>query len=293
MMEKNNNQEVFHKTSINWYPGHMQKTKRLIAENINLIDVVYEVIDARMPYSSKIVDIDKYIKNKPKILIMTKIDLCDLSITNKWVNYYEKKGYKVIKVNLNTKENVKEIISATEIIKDNINDLRIKKGMKPRKIRALIVGIPNVGKSTLLNALVGKKVVSVGNKPGVTKNLDWIRINANIELLDSPGILWPKFTDEKVAFNLASLTAIKEEVLPLDKVAIYILETLKKYYKEILEERYNVDSTRNTLELLETIGQRRGCLLKGGIVDYDKVYTLIINDIKNGIIKNITFDRYE
>lgn len=283
------------KTNINWYPGHMQKTKRLISENINLIDIVYEVIDARMPYSSKIVDIDKYIKDKPRLLIMTKVDLCDLKETDKWVEYYEKQGYKVIKVDLINKKNIKKIIDETNVIMKTMNQKRIDKGMRPRKIRGLMVGIPNVGKSTLINYLVGKKTAKVGNSPGVTKNLDWIRINKDIELLDSPGILWPKFKEEKVAFNLASLTAIKEEVLPLEKVAIYILKQLSLYYPEILKERYKIDhiNLENIEETLELIGKNRGCLMKGGIVDYDKVNEIIINDIKNGNIKNITFDRME
>lgn len=291
-MDNNNRQSS---TNINWYPGHMQKTKRLILEKLNLIDIVYEVIDARMPYSSKIVDIDNYIKNKPRLLIMTKADLCDMKETNKWVMHYENKGYKVIKVDLLNKNNIKQIIEETNVIMNEMNQKRISKGMKPRKIRGLIVGIPNVGKSTLINCLVGKKATNVGNRPGVTKNLDWIRINKDIELLDSPGILWPKFEEEKVAFNLASLTAIKEEVLPLEEVVIYILKQLSLYYPETLKERYKIEKIdfENIEQTLEIIGKNRGCLMKGGIVDFDKVNTIIINDVKNGDIKNITFDRVE
>ena len=283
------------KININWYPGHMAKTKRQISEMLDLIDVIYEVVDARMPYSSKIKDIDSFTKNKPRVLIMTKSDLCDLNETNKWKKYYEDNGYKVILLNLEGNANLKPLFSLTDEVMKDINEKRLSKGQKIRKCRVLIVGIPNVGKSTLINRLVNKKVVVTGNKPGVTKTLSWIRINDKIELLDSPGILWPKLDDYDASYNLASLTAIKEEILPIDKVVIHILKKLNDYYPNILKERYKIDKVDfdEITNTLDEIGKKRGCLIKGGEIDYDKVYSIILNDIKNGVIKGITFDRYE
>ena len=282
------------KTNINWYPGHMAKAKRLIQENLDKIDVIYEVIDSRMPYSSKIKDIDTFIKDKKKILIMSKMDLCDKKETLKWVKYYENKGYKVLLMDLEHNPDLKSILNLTSQLMQEENEKRNLKGMIERKTRVLVVGIPNCGKSTLINRLAGKNVTNVGNKPGVTKDLSWIRLNDKIELLDSPGILWPKLSENNVAFNLASLSAIKEEILPIFDVIEYILKTLEKYYPNILKERYGIENIEEDFVLtLDAIGKRRGCLIKGGEIDYEKVYTLVMNDVKNGIIKNITFDRFE
>ena len=282
------------KTNINWYPGHMAKTKRLIKENIKMIDIVYEVVDARIPYSSKIRDLDNFIGDKERIMIMTKTDLCDMNETDKWIKYYEKQGYVVIPMNIETNFNIKPILNATNKLMEKVNQKRIDKGMQKRKARVLVVGIPNVGKSTLINRLVGKKAVNVGNKPGVTKNLDWIRINDNIELLDTPGILWPKIDIGNIAYNLASLTAIKEEILPIYDVIEYFLNTLNTYYRNILVNRYgDIEINDDVIITLEEIGKKRGCVIRGGEIDYDRVVNIIMNDIKSGIIKGITFDRFE
>lgn len=280
-------------TNINWYPGHMAKTKREIKENINLIDVVYEVIDARMPISSKIVDLDDLIGDKPRILIVTKYDLCDTEVTDEILATYREAGYHVIPVDLMSGKNVQKVISETLLIAEEMNAKRKTKGMKPRRVRALVVGVPNVGKSTLINRLVGKKAAGVGNRPGVTKSLGWIRIHDQIELLDSPGILWPKLENQDHALNLAALSSIREEVLPLDEVAFHILKTLYRYYPDKLQERYGINliDDDHLEEVLEIIARKRGALLRGGMFDYDKVYLHIVRDVRDGLISNVTFDR--
>lgn len=280
---------------INWYPGHMAKTKRLMKENISLIDIIYEVLDARIPSSSKIKDIDEIVRNKPRILVMTKMDLCDLNETTKWIKYYEEKGYSVITVDLINGKNVDRIINVTKEVLKSFDDKRESKGLRIRSHRALIMGIPNVGKSTLINRLVGKKATKVGNMPGVTKSLGWIRINKDIELLDSPGILWPRLEEAEIAFNLAATSAIKEEILPIHEVATHILKKLYTHYKSELLQRYGVTEInfKDITETFEVIGRKRGCIVKGDQVDYDKVAMLIIRDIKEGNIKNITFDRFK
>lgn len=288
------NQESFSKVSISWYPGHMAKTKREIIEKLNLIDVVYEVIDARMPLSSKIVDIDDLIKDKPRILVMTKYDLCDKVETDKIIKYYENMGYKVVPVDLMSGLNVKRILDYTKEIMDIENKKRESKGMKPRAARALIVGVPNAGKSTLINRLVGKKSAGVGNTPGFTKSLSWIRINKDVELLDSPGILWPKMEDQEAAHVLACLSSIKEEILDTDAIAAFILKKLYELYPERLEDRYGISELDDDLtETYDMIAKKRGALSRGGVADYDKVSNIIIRDLKNGYFGNITFDRLD
>ena len=280
------------KTNINWYPGHMAKTKREIKEKIDLIDIVYEVVDSRIPISSKIKDIDDLIKSKPRIMIMTKSDLCDIDKTNKHVKYYESLGYKVILVDLINNKNVDKILSTTKEILKELNEKRIEKGLKEKNYRALVIGIPNVGKSTLINRLAGKKVVNVGDRPGVTKNLSWIKLSSGIDLLDSPGILWPKLDDYNVSHNLASFSAIKEEILPKNEVACYILKYMYDNYQNNLFSRYGefyLDEEDYT-DAYEFIGRKRGCLVKGNEVDYDKVSNIIIKDLTEGYLGKVTFD---
>ena len=291
--ENSNQNEKFHKVVLNWYPGHMAKTKREIKEKLPLIDVVYEVVDARMPISSKVIDIDDIIKNKPRILIMTKYDMCDKSQTDKIIKYYKDKGYSVVPVDLIKNTNVNLIIKETSKVSDIINVERKKKGLKPKQsVRALVIGAPNVGKSTLINRLVGKKKTVTGNKPGVTKQLSWIRVGSNIELLDTPGILWPKLENQEHAYNLAALSSVKEEVVDLQDLSIYILHKLNKLYPNYLEKRYGITTiSDDIIATLEEIGNRRGAKISGGEIDYDKVYSIIIRDLKEGLIGPITLDR--
>ena len=291
-MSNDNKKEGVNKIGINWYPGHMAKTKREIREKINLIDIIYEVIDARMPISSKIKDIDDLIKDKPRILIMTKYDLCDKLETDKFISYYEGLGYKVVPVDLANNKNVKKILDLSDSVSKELNEKRKSKGLKPRNLRALIIGIPNVGKSTLINRLVGKKAAGVGNKPGFTKSLSWIRINKDIDLLDSPGILWPKLENQEEARILAIFSSIKEEILNKEELALFTIDILTKLYKDKLESRYNikVDNMTN-LEIMEEIAKKRGCITKGNIIDYERTSITILNDIKNNAFKEITLDR--
>lgn len=288
VIEMNDEEKSFQKTNINWYPGHMAKTKREIKEKLDLIDIVYEIIDARMPKSSRVKDLDEIIKNKPHIIIFTKYDLCDRNITDKYILEYSK-NYCVIKTNLKENSNiVKEIISKTEELLKDINEKRTNKGLNKRSYRALVVGAPNVGKSTFINKLAGKNITETGNRAGVTKNLSWIKLNKDIELLDTPGILWPKIDNPVVAYNLASLSSIKEEILDKEDISRYIISFLLDNYPILLQEKYGVNDIENAFDV---IGKKRGCLSKGNIIDYEKVYTIILNDLKDGKIGKVTFDR--
>ena len=289
--EKKNNggQESFSKVPISWYPGHMAKTKREIKEKIDLIDIVFEVVDARIPYSSKNKEIEEMTKGKPRVIVMTKIDLCDSGKTNKWIKYYEDKDYIVIPIDLINNPNTKIIFDKIKPLVDEINSKRKSKGLKERKARILIMGVPNVGKSTLINRLVGRKATNVGNRPGVTKNLEWIRINDKVELLDTPGILWPKLDEEEVAYNLASMTAIKEEVLDSEDIAIYIIKQLLSDYPDNIINRYSLTKIEDIVDILDEIGKKIGAF-RNSETDYDRVYKRVIKDLQDGYLGKITFD---
>jgi ribosome biogenesis GTPase A len=289
--EKKNNgsQESFSKVPISWYPGHMAKTKREIKEKIDLIDIVFEVVDARIPYSSKNKEIEEMTKGKPRVIVMTKIDLCDSGKTNKWIKYYEDKDYIVIPIDLINNPNTKIIFDKIKPLVDEINSKRKSKGLKERKARILIMGVPNVGKSTLINRLVGRKATNVGNRPGVTKNLEWIRINDKVELLDTPGILWPKLDEEEVAYNLASMTAIKEEVLDSEDIAIYIIKKLLSDYPDNIINRYSLTKIEDIVDILDEIGKKIGAF-RNSETDYDRVYKRVIKDLQDGYLGKTTFD---
>ena len=289
-------------TRIQWYPGHMFKTKKQIIEDIKLIDIVIELLDARIPVSSKNPDMQKIIQNKKRIVLLNKADLADDVETKKWIEYYRKSNIKAISCDANLGKSTKEILKAIEDIMKEEMQKAAEKGRVKKNIRIMILGIPNVGKSSLINRLGGKKVATVGNKPGVTKQKQWVRIANNIELLDTPGVLWPKFEDENVALNLSYIGSIKDEILQTIEIAFKLLIFLYKEYPNRLIDRYKLeqdelenikkdDPNEEIYALIKLIGKKRGAVVSGGEIDDEKTANIILNDFRSGKLGKITLEK--
>ena len=291
------------KMNINWYPGHMAKTRKQIAEDLKIIDIVIELLDARIPVSSQNPDIAQIIKGKKKIIVLNKCDLADEKESKKWVSYFESKNIPAVLVDSNTGRGIDNVIRKIEKIMDEEKEIQAKKGRVGRKIRAMILGIPNVGKSSFINRISKKTTAEVGNKPGVTKQKQWIRINKKVELLDTPGVLWPKFESEEVALHLAFTGTIKEDVLEKTEVAYSLVKFLLENARENLCNRYGLKSEYieeilnrdnpenfNIYEIMLEIGKKRGCMISGGIVDEEKTAKIILDEFKNGKLGRITLE---
>ena len=273
-----------------WYPGHMTKAKRMMQENIKLIDIVVELVDARVPLSSKNPDIDELAKNKYRLILLNKTDLADREQTDRWEAYFKKQGFAVAKVNSQRGTGVKAVSGVIqEACKEKIERDR-RRGIKNRPIRAMIVGIPNVGKSTFINSFAGKACTKTGNKPGVTKGKQWIKLNKNIELLDTPGILWPKFEDQIVGLRLALIGSIKDEIVNRSELAIELISFLQENYPDLLKKRYGVKEEADRVDVLTEIAKNRKCLAKGGEYDLEKASILLLDEFRSGKIGYITLE---
>ena len=297
-----NNDEKINKTNINWFPGHMAKTRRQIAEDLKMIDVVVEILDARIPMSSQNPDIRQITQNKKKIIVLNKYDLSDKNKTERWIEYFTQKGQKVVLADSLTGKGVNETVRQIQKVMEEDIQKMADKGRIGRKIRTMIVGIPNVGKSSFINRISKKTTMTVGNKPGVTRQKQWIRIGNQIELLDTPGVLWPKFESEEVGLNLAYTGSIKEEILEKTEIAYNLLKFLDENYSSDLYAKYKIseqeideikDNPQYTLELMYLIGKKRGALISGGNIDEEKVAKIILDDFKNGRIGKITLEKAE
>ena len=288
--------------NINWYPGHMAKTKRQIQEDLKLIDVVVEILDARIPMSSRNPDIEELIKNKDRLIVLNKYDLADEN--QKWIQYFKNNGLQAVLVNSNTGEGINQAVKKIEEIYEATQEKFENKGRVGKAIRVMILGIPNVGKSSFINRLTKKNSTVVGNKPGVTRQKQWIRINGNIELLDTPGVLWPKFESEEVALNLAFTGTIKDDILPTIEIGFSLLKVLVYKHLELLTERYKLDKrdvenilnledleeNERILEIMHLIGKKRGALISGGNIDEEKTAKIILEDFRSGKIGRITLE---
>ncbi len=275
---------------IQWYPGHMTKARRMMQEDIKLIDIVIELVDARVPLSSKNPDIDKLAGQKSRMILLNKYDLADPERTKAWEHWFKKQGYFVYKLDSRKGGQMKAITAIIqEACKEKIERDR-KRGILNRPVRAMIVGIPNVGKSTFINTYAGKACAKTGNKPGVTKGKQWIRLNKNVELLDTPGILWPKFEDQVVGQRLAMIGSIKDEILNIDELSLLLIEFLKADYPGILSERYAVDENCDKISILGSIAENRNCRQKGNELDYSKASKLLIDDFRAGKLGRLTIE---
>ncbi len=277
--------------NINWYPGHMKKTKESLEKNISMVDIVYELIDARAPISSQNPIIDDIVKDKPRITILNKSDLANSRQNKLWKDYFESKGIATIFMNSISGKGIDELIKLSLEKTREKRERYLERGVQNKAIRAMILGIPNVGKSTLINTLSGRKGAKIGNKPGITKMNQWIKTKAGLELLDTPGILWPKFEDKKVGLNLAFIGSIKDEILDIETLALKLIEKLMEIEPHNLEKRYKLKIEKKTpLEVMEEIGVKRGCIIRGGEIDYSKVSTIVLDEFRKGIIGNITLE---
>lgn len=280
--------------TIQWFPGHMAKARRQVTEKLKLVDIIFELVDARIPYSSRNPMIDEIIQHKPRLVLLNKADMADKEVTKQWIKYFQDNEVKALAINSQAGLGMKEINQASqEILQEKFDRMRAK-GVRPRAIRAMIVGIPNAGKSTLINRLAKKNIARTGNTPGVTKAQQWIKVGKELELLDTPGILWPKFEDQEVGMKLALTGAIKDTILNLQDVAIYALRFLEKRYPDRMKERYQLEVIpEDVVELFNQIGKLRGCLMGGGEIDYDKVTELIIREFRTERLGPITLEHPE
>ena len=276
-----------------WYPGHMTKAKRMMQENIKLIDLVIELVDARVPISSRNPDIDELGKNKARLILLNKADLADEKQTEEWIGYFRGKGYSAVKVNSRKGGGIKSIQGVIQEACKEKTERDRKRGILNRPVRAMVVGIPNVGKSTFINALAGKACAKTGNKPGVTKGKQWIRLNKNVELLDTPGILWPKFEDQQVGLHLAMIGSINDEILNVEELALSVIDYLTAEYPGTLEKRFGFEGMTDRVEILGEIARVRGCLKKGNELDYEKAARLLMDDFRSGKLGRITLEKPE
>ncbi|MDO3680787.1 ribosome biogenesis GTPase YlqF [Paenibacillus ehimensis] len=286
--------------TIQWFPGHMTRARRQIQEKLKLIDMAIELLDARVPLSSRNPMIDEILQNKPRLVLLNKHDLADPEVTRQWIEFFAEQGLKAIPIDSVGGNPVKEIMQRSKELLSEKIQAQLRKGMNPRAIRALIVGIPNVGKSTLINRMAGRKIAATGDKPGVTKGQQWIKVGTEMELLDTPGILWPKFEDQSVGLRLAATGAIKEEILQVEEIALFAMRYLTQHYAQAVKERFGVEEipqdpadTEAIVALMEAVGRKRGALMSGGRVDLEKASLAILRELRAGKLGRISLEAPE